>query len=377
MRVIGVDARVLRYSHKSGVEEYAEKIIENMVYLDPSVKFKLFFSGWSQEDIKPRPWFYRDNVEIVFLKTPNRVLSVLSFFFDWPKINNLLGVDIFFSPHVLLASLTKDCRRVTTFHDLSFERFPEFFSFKRRLWHGFQRISADHAKLSNHIIAVSDSTKRDIISLYGVDPVKISVVYSGVDDSFVKPSQKELDNFRVRNNVPDKFFLFLGTIEPRKNVDGIIKAFSKLSEENQHHLVIAGKKGWLYDQVFKEAKKSKYRDRVIFLDYIENEDRRYWLSLSEALLYPSFLEGFGFPLLEAMRCETAIITSRNSSMAEIVGSAGILVNPHDIDEISKAMEIVALNPKLRKDLVISGINRSKEFSWQKAAEKTLSILLEE
>lgn len=371
---IGVDARILKYNRRSGVEEYTEKIVERMVNIDSTICFKLLYSNWSG-DLNPQPWFYRKNVELVGLKVPNRVLSTSSLLFNWPKLDKVLNVKHFFSPHVLLAPLSSSCRKVTTFHDLSFERFPEFFSFKRRIWHRFQKIAKNHAKLSDHIISVSESTKRDIVTVYGTDPAKISVIYPGVEESISRPTQERLNKFKKEKNVPHSFFLYLGTIEPRKNVWGVVKAFSKIASENEDvKLVIAGQKGWLYNQVFDEIKRSPFKDRIIYLDYISDEDRKYWCSLSLGLVYPSFLEGFGFPVLQAMACQTPVIASRNSSLVEVLGSAGILVDPHNIDDIARAMTHLLSEP-LRKELIRRGNERKTAFSWDKAAEQTLSHII--
>ena len=177
--------------------------------------------------------------------------------------------------------------------------------------------------------------------------------------------------------MPKKFILFLGTLEPRKNVDNIIKAYDKLRKNNnfyEYKLVIAGGKGWKNKNIYNAFKNSKYKNDIKFLGYVENKDKNYLYNLADLFIYPSFYEGFGLPPLEAMACGCPVITSSVSSLPEIVGSAGIMVNPHDISEISQAMNDVLSDKNLQNKLSQKGIKKAKEFNWEKSAKKYLFCL---
>ena len=229
---------------------------------------------------------------------------------------------------------------------------------------------------ADKIIAVSESTKSDLINLYKINPDKIEVIYSGVGKQFsqIKNNQKKIKLILRKYNLPHEFILYFGTIEPRKNLIGLIKAFEVLKDKNCK-LVIAGTKGWLYKDILKTAKESKKRKDIIFTGFIEESDKPYLYNLSKIFVYPSFFEGFGFPPLEAMACGIPTIVSSNSSLPEVVGNAALMINPMNIDELAWAMDILLSDENLRKKLIKDGLKQAQKFSWQKCAQKTLDILI--
>lgn len=380
--VIGIDIRILGSRFKSGIEEYAENLLAHMLSLDGGIKFKLFYSSFGG-GLKDYGFLHQSNVELFRYRFPNKALFYSSRFLNEPKIDKLLGgVDIFFSPHFFISALSRNVKRVTTFHDLSFEHFPEFFTRQQRFWHRFGMNPSWQAKFSDRIIAVSESTKNDLVKRYSIDPAKIEVVYSGVSSLFKRPQEKELEDFRRRENLPEKFILFLGKLEPRKNVAGLIMAFNILKSSggpptggDDMHLVITGSRGWLCKDIFKEAEKSPYRRQIIFKDYVSDNGRSFYYSLASVFVYPSFFEGFGFPPLEAMACGTPVVASNNSSLPEVVGEAGLLIDPYNVSDIAEAIRNLLEDQRLRDNLIQKGLARSQQFSWQKCAEKTLKILV--
>ena len=240
---IGIDIRVLGSDTKSGIEEYTENLLAHLLPLDKNIKFKLFHSSF-QNNLKKYEWANLPNVEMFSFRFPNKLLFGLSKLFNHPHIDKLIGgADVFFSPHFLLAPLSPDCKRVTTFHDLSYSRFKEFFSWRRNLWHKFQIRPLVWSGLSDKIIAVSQSTKKDLVEKYDLPSDRVRVIYSGIVGSMLRPLEAEMKFFNIENNLPDKFILFLGKLEPRKNVIGLIRAFNLLKNSGDFenlYLIIVG-----------------------------------------------------------------------------------------------------------------------------------------
>lgn len=373
---IGIDIRVLGNRLRSGVEEYIEQLLTHMLSLDRSIHFTLFYSSL-RSPLPLQPWFFQPNVAVRKFKWPNDFLFGTTWLTGRPRIDRLLGdIDVFFSPHILLSGLSPACKRVTTFHDLSFERFPEFLSTRRRIWHRQQMKPKWQARFSDKIIAVSEATKRDLVELYGIDPSKIPVIYSGVTP--VEISEKEIETFRKEKKLPMRYIFTLSKLEPRKNIVGTLRAFHRLVESPQFsdmRLVIAGGKGWQYEKILDEIDHSPFRRSIILLDHITDSERPWYYQASSLFVYPSFFEGFGFPPLEAMAQGVPVITSRNSSLPEIAGDAGLLVNPYSVAEIASAMKSLLSNNNLYQSLSQKSRKRAAQFTWRKAAERTLEILL--
>lgn len=375
---IGIDIRLLGKGARSGIEEYTENLLAHMIPLNPEIKYKLFYSSFSNE-LPDYDWLKYPNVEVHKYRYPSRILFFTSSFLNIPKPDQLMGgVDVFFSPHFFITALSPACKRVVTFHDLSYIHFPEFFSWRKRIWHNFEMKPIWQSRFSDRIIAVSESTKKDLVDLYKVDPAKVQVIYSGISKSISRPSDESLKEFKIKNKLPDEFILFLGKFEPRKNISGIIGAFNNLKRDssfNNLKLVIAGSRGWLCKEIFDEINKSEHKDSIILKEEIGDDERSFYYSLAGVFVYPSFFEGFGFPPLESMKCGTPVITSRNSAIPETVGNSAIMVDPHNVSELSDAIRAVLRNKALREDLIMNGIQKSDSYNWQITAEKTLNCLL--
>lgn len=376
--VIGIDIRVLGNKIKSGIEEYTENLLAHLLPLDKSVKFKLFFSS-SRAELQDYDWFHLSNVELYKFKISNKLLFLSSRLFNFPKIDQMMGgVDVFFFPHFFLTSLSASCKRITTFHDLSFVYFPEFFSWRKNIWHKFEMAPQWQARFSDKIITVSESTKNDLVNLYKIDPGKIEVIYSGVSSKIKRPSEKSLINFRIKKHLPNQFILFLGKLEPRKNIIGIIRAFNILKKDKNFknlYLILIGSPGWLYRDIFQEIERSEYSEQIIVKDYISDRERSFYYSLAEVFIYPSFFEGFGFPPIEAMICGVPVVTSSNSSFPEIIGNCGIMIQSSSIEEISRGIAMILTDNKLKNRFFKLGIERGDNFTWDETAKKTLRYLL--
>jgi len=379
---IGIDIRVLARGARTGVEEYTINLLSHLLNLEPKVNFRLFYNAYQKVNLD-YDWLNLTNVQLNDFRIPNRVFFTTARYLKQPKIDNLLpGIDTYFNPHFFAAPLTSKCRKVITFHDLSFEHHPQFFSWRKRAWQKFLMNTKQEARKADKIIAVSDSTKSDLVNLYGIEPEKIRVIYSGVGEQF-KPAK--VPHFKVRPCFAEplqrfsktrsylRFILYFGTIEPRKNLIGLIKAFELLKDKDLK-LVIAGTKGWLYQDVFKAAKESKKRKDIVFTGFVKEKDKPYLYNSAQVFVYPSFFEGFGFPPLEAMACGIPTIVSANSSLPEVVGQAALMVNPKNIDELAWAMEQALTDNQLRERLIKKGLEQAQKFSWQKCAQETLEVL---
>ncbi len=369
--IIGIDLRVLAKKEEGGISQYLENLLPYLIDLGKDDTFKLFYNGWKKQPLNYL-WLQKPNVKLYEFKIPNHLLDILKI-----KIDKLLkGIDVFFSPHFLISNLSEGIKKIITVHDISFYYWPEFFDIKRRLWHW--RINPKkQINSADKIIAVSQSTKKDLIEVYGTEDSKISVIYSGIDEKF-KPLPKndeKLLNVKNKYNLPDKFILYFGKLEPRKNLIGLIQAFEELNKNfSVIDLVIAGEPGWLYKDLKKALMKSKFKDKIYLTGRIPEEDKIFIYNLAEIFVYPSFFEGFGFPPLEAMACGVPVITSNQTSLPEIVSTAAVMINPLKVDEMVEAMLLILNNPDLRNYYSKAGIENAKKFNWEKTAIQTLNLI---
>jgi glycosyltransferase involved in cell wall biosynthesis len=228
------------------------------------------------------------------------------------------------------------------------------------------------ARRSRRVIALSQSTKNDLGRLFGIPEEKIEVVPCGVDPRFQPLRGNLISQFRQRRGLPERMILFVGTIEQRKNVSLLLEAYAQIKKDIPHALVLAGARGWGADGVMARAERLGLAD-VIFAGYVEQEELPLWYNAADLLAYPSLYEGFGLPPLEAMASGTPVVTSNTSSLPEVVGDAGILVDPRNGDEIASAILKVLHDKGLQEEMRKRGLERAKRFTWQGAAEKTVRV----
>jgi glycosyltransferase involved in cell wall biosynthesis len=267
---------------------------------------------------------------------------------------------------------------VVTVHDLGYLHYPEahraadrrYLDWSTR-WNGWQATA---------VLADSRATKDDLVRAYGVDPGRVHVIYLGRDETFGPVRDvDQLARVREHYGVAGRYFLYVGTLQPRKNLGRVIDAFARHADDPALagvQLVLAGKRGWLYDDLFAQVTRLGLTSRVIFPGYVEETDLPALLSGALALVFPSLYEGFGIPVLEAGACGVPVITSNTSSLPEVAGDAALLVDPHDVDAIADAMFRVATDAELRAELDRRGQENVKRFSWEKCARETLAVLEE-
>ncbi|NIM91039.1 MAG: glycosyltransferase [Candidatus Aminicenantes bacterium] len=289
------------------------------------------------------------------------------------KMDLFHGVD-----HIGLPFLyrSKTCQYVVTIHDLITRIYPRSFPIKQRLIQN--TLLPLILSKAERIIVDSRSTENDVQKFYSQQVEKVRVIYPGVESLFYPRSQKEVERVLDKYQLDFKYYFFLGTLEPRKNIVRLIEAFIKLKRKRnvEHRLVISGRKGWLYKEIMEKIKHSPFSQDIIFTDFVDDQDLPYLFSGAEMFLYPSLYEGFGLPVLEAMACGTPVIASNLSSLPEITGEAGILVDPMNIEEIALAMEELSEDRKLQEELRKKGLERAKLFSWEKAAQETKELYQE-
>ncbi len=364
-----IDIRPLLEKYHSGVQEYIINLLINIFKIDSKNQYLLFSSG-KQDKITNQDFVNilknQKNVRRKHLYISNKLLN--RFFqlkiFSLDKF--LEEPDVFFLPNIAYFHLKKT-PYVITFHDLSFEYFPEFYSLDRKIFH-YMTQPNKIAKYAKKIIAVSASTKQDLIDLYNIKPNKIAVIYSGIS----KQNQNKNTIMTDYNFLPKDFILFLGTIEPRKNIESIIKAFEMLESKNLY-LVIVGPRGWKCKKIFELAENSKKKDKIIFLGPIKPQARFILYQKAKVFIWPSFFEGFGFPPLEAINAKVPTIISNNSSLPEAVKNKAILIDAYRPQEIFLALKQI-LNDKNLDIFLRKKQTFLNHFSWEKTATLTLEIL---
>ncbi len=366
MRVT-IDIRPLLEPRRSGIPTFTAELVAALCRRGAH-RYTLFANAWNAalpSDIPPAS----DAVRRRVTRYPNKLLNASVALFGRPRIETLAGdTDAVYLPNLNFAATAKPS--VVTVHDLSFERYPRFFSAKQRLWHALVR-PRRLLERAAAITAVSAHTKADLIETYGIPEERIHVVHPGVNARFAPQSAESVAGIRKKYDLPERFFLSLGTLEPRKNVEAAIAAFDHVPGDAA--IVIAGGKGWLYDRIFRRAAESPKRDRIRFIGYVDDADKPAMYAAAAALVYPSFYEGFGMQPLEAMACGTPVVAGQTASLGEVVGDAGLLVNPERVEEIADAMQAVLDEPALAAALRERGLERAKRFSWDESAEKMEKI----
>jgi glycosyltransferase involved in cell wall biosynthesis len=289
-----------------------------------------------------------------------------------PALVNNTNLDLLHSLHYT-RPLRLSCASVVTFHDMTFFLFPQLHTRARRLF--FPTAMRTSARQADAIITVSESTRQDAIRLLSIDPGKVFTTQLGVDPTF-RPINDigEMDDVAAKYDLHENFILYLGTIEPRKNLPVLIRAFRQLVDSgSKHKLVLVGKYGWMYKEVLDLVDDLDLENMVRFTGYIPQEELPLVYNLASLFVYPTKYEGFGLPALEAMACGVPVITTKIASLPEIVGDAGILIPSNNIEELFNAMSRVLEDQALREKLTSDGQLRAKKFSWERTAQLTWQV----
>lgn len=362
---IGFDASRVGVRQRTGTEHYTWELLSALGKLDRRNRYLLYCNG-RPAALPPLP----RNFELRSIRLP-RLWTHLRLSTEML----LRPPDLLFVPaHVL--PLWSPRRSVVTIHDLGYLHFPEAHPSAQRL---YLRVSTLwNARRASHVLAVSEATKRDIVVHCGVRPDKISVVYLGVGERFRPASDPErLGVVMDRYGIAQPYLLYVGTIQPRKNLLRLIEAWSRFlagRSESSPMLVIAGKQGWLTEAINRRVGELQVSDHVRFTGYIADEDLPALIGGALGYLLPSLYEGFGLPLLEAQACGTPVLTSRVSSLPEVAGDAAVYVDPLDVASIAAGIARLVDDDALRADLRRRGLERVPAWSWERTARETLAIL---
>jgi glycosyltransferase involved in cell wall biosynthesis len=361
---VGVNAHLLSVAanyRSAGINWYIQNLIRHLPGVDPRFRYTILLGE--------RGYAGTRGLALSFSRLPTQRPAVR---FVWeqaiqPWVLRREDIDLLHSP-ALVGPILGGRPFVVTVHDLSYHYYPEAFRAANR---GYLALFGRHSvRRARRVIAVSQSTKDDLVRHYGLPAARVDVVYHGVDEAFRPLPAADVAAFCARQGLPERFLLFVGTLEPRKNVTRLVEAYARLPQTCPQ-LVLVGGKGWFYEEVLRRVEELGLGSRVHLAGYVPAEDLPYWYNAAEVLVYPSLYEGFGLPPLEAMACGTPVISSTSSSLPEVAGDAGLLVDPVDVDALASAMERVLRDAGLRAQMRSAGLRRAKLFTWEAAARQTV------
>jgi glycosyltransferase involved in cell wall biosynthesis len=286
-----------------------------------------------------------------------------------PAALRRIGADLVHGP-AFVGPLLSPCPTVVTIHDLSFIRFPVLFRPANRLYLTvLTRLSARRAR---RLIAVSAHAAAESVRWLGVPKERVDVVYHGVESAFRPLSGEVVAAFRQRRGLPERFVLFVGTLEPRKNLVRLVDAFAR-TRDSAVKLILAGGRGWLYDDLFAQVEALGIDDRVIFPGYVPSEDLPFWYNAATVMAYPSLYEGFGLPVIEAQACGTPVLTSNVSSLPEAAGDAAVQADPYDVEALAAGLDWLLSDGDLRRELRERGLVHAARFRWDHTAQETARV----
>ena len=355
----------------AGIGRYTRELVRALAELDRGHDYVLFAAAGGQQ---PADAGWPPNFQMRSVPLSDRALAILWHRLRLPLWVELVtgSVDIFHSPDFVLPPVRR-AKTLVTVHDLSFMRYPQCADANLRAY--LNQVVPRSVHRADLVLADSQSTKDDLVELLGVESDRIEVVYPGVEKRF-RPieDQAHLEEVRKRYNLPPRFILGLGTLQPRKNFARLIEAFADLRFAIcDLHLVIAGGKGWLYEEIFATVERLGLEEKVIFPGFVADQDLPALYNLADLFVFPSLYEGFGLPPLEALACGTPVITSDASSLPEVVGEAGLIMEATDVEALAEAMKRVLEDDALRERMIAQGLEQARKFTWEKAAAKLLSL----
>lgn len=374
-RRIAIDAQSV-WGQRTGIGNYTYHLVENLPKIDQKNQYFYIFNSFSKKLPQLSAFQYK-NVTPIFTRIPNLWYNHTNRqqLYKWwfPFLLKQLNIELFHGTD-FIGTYHNSFKTIITVHDLSFCHYPQFFP---NYLNNLRSEMSPHLNQAHTIITDSDSTSRDIETFYPqVDKNTIKRIYLGIDDVFFKPVDEiTIEKTKTKYKLPQQFFLFLGTLEPRKNLVGLISAYRQLPNniKQTYPLVIAGKKGWLYEPIFEMIKKPDLNPHIHVLGYVANDDIPAILQAAILFVYPSFYEGFGLPVLEAMASGTPVITSNTSSLIEISADVAYLINPNNTDSIIEGIINLISNQEYYNYLKKSGPSHAKTFSWEKMVKEVINV----
>ena len=360
---IAVNTRLLLKNRLEGIGWFSYETLKRITKAHPEHEFYFLFDRKFSDE-----FIFSDNITPITLFPPTRHPILTEFYFRKviPITLKKLKADIFFSPDGWVPIKT-DIPVHTVIHDLNFEHFPEFLP-KYALKH-YKKCFPKYAHKASRIATVSEYTKQDIHNTYNIPLDNIDVVYNGANDIYTPIPEREQQKIRNQYTGGEEFFIFVSSIHPRKNFENTLEAFYKFKDKTgaKTKFIVVGSVMFKSPSLKKVLEKTKHRTDIIFMGHVDLKTLHKLLASAISLLYVSFFEGFGIPIVEAMKCGIPVITSNTTSMPEVAGDAALIVNPHNPDEIAFAMEKIISDKELKNKLINKGLERSKNFSWDKTA----------
>lgn len=349
----------------AGVSRYIHNLLRYLPRIADDIEWTAFFGdpaasfdGWSA---RTSPW-----------RTASPVRRIVWEQLAQPGEVRRAGLDLLHAP-VYVGPLFASCPLVVTLHDLSFYRFPHLFRPFNR--HYLQWGTRRTVRRAARVIAVSEWTARDAVGIFGIPRERVVAIPNGVGEDMRRLDPERVAIWRRRRGLKERFILFVGTLEPRKNITLLLRAYARLRQRGavDHQLVIAGGKGWYYDNVFETAENLGLRDAVAFPGYVAQEDLPLWYNAADLFVYPSLYEGFGLPPLEAMACGTPAIVSNSSSLPEVVGQAGVMVDVDDEEALAKEIESLVTDRDRHRHYAEAGLARARHYTWAETARLTAQV----
>lgn len=362
---IAVNTRLLIKDKLEGIGWFTFESLKRITTQHPEHQFYFIFDRkWDDKFI------FSSNITplVVHPQARHPLLYYIWFEIGLPSLFRKLQPDIFVSPDGYL-SLKSSVPSLTVIHDLNFEHYPEDLPWLTRNY--YRHYFPLYAQKASRVATVSEYSKNDIASLYHISPDRIDVVYDGANESYVPLTPEEVISVRNQYSSGFPYFIFIGSIHPRKNLTNLFRAFDIFKKETSSDikLMVVGARKWWTGDINAAFKEMSHSEDVIFTGRLNTSGLKVVLGASLALTYVSYFEGFGIPIVEAFRTNTPVITANVTSMPEVAGNAALTVDPHSPASIAEAMRQVYSDPGLRKDLIMKGESRKELFTWQKTAER--------
>lgn len=347
-----------------GSGEYCFELLLNLNKIDKKNNYIIYLPQTPTADLPKESanWHYK----IVW---PRRMWTLVGLSLEF--LLRRSKPDVFLSPTHYLP-IFAPIRSAISVLDISYVRFPELF--QKSDLNQLTKWTRYSVKKAKGIFTISQASKDDIIKEYGVSEDRVTVTYPGIKEGLrINDKGLSMDALGKKYNIKNDYILFVGTLQPRKNIARLIEAFSKIDKPSLD-LVVVGKKGWKFEEILAAPEKFRVENKVKFLESVTDEDLPAFYKNAVCFVLPSLYEGFGLPVLEAMKYGCPVVTSNVSSLPEAGGNAALYINPLDVDDIAKNLESIIQNSELRKELIKKGYEQAKKFSWEKTARETLKAL---
>jgi glycosyltransferase involved in cell wall biosynthesis len=366
---IGINAHLLSPApgyRRAGIHQYIAQVLHNLPLIGGDCSYHIYTRATDLLD-------KRDGFHIASSNWPTeqRLIRILWEQTALPAEAARDKIDLLHSM-AFVTPLLGHIPSVVTVYDLSFVHYPEAFPVLQRFY--LQSQTGRSVRNARRVIAISEAGRQDVHKFFSVPLGKIDVVLPGVEPDYQPLTATKIDEFRERYGLTRPFLLHVGTLQPRKNIPVLLEAISQIDDDD-FDLVLAGAKGWLYDEIFTQVKDLGLSNRVRFTGYVRDQDLPFWYNAARALVFPSLYEGFGMPVIEAMACGTPVVAARSSSIPEAGGEAALYFDPHDVGALAQQLTEVIHKDSLVERMRYEGLAQAKRFSWQRAGVETAQVYI--